>query len=538
MYRIMRKPGSAFSASAQSPLTNIVAKTGGQDSGQLMRLPRLTRHEKDAHIEHEKIVRRHGVIIKNKKEFIDKINFIKERINNEASGDEAAPAPMVLKRTQPPIARFGQPIEEMAQESVLRMSTSKDGYTDAKLDEINHIVYDHINTIGYEGEFYVGDTTVAPSPLRHINLIQSTESWGGLRFILEIDNDSVVEFKTPAFIYENTLSGSSFSSSILKKGSKGSEMLSAVGAAYNTDFELTPNCAEKIFMTLFESEHYSHFKKDSSGIIRGLSQSQIAQKTERMAGDLERWESGLRFYKFIASDKTALAAIANKLTQNITANESRTVQVNRGISYKDLVGVLITESDTWNASKNRVDEIKAIASNMSGINFHTSTLQKFNNSFRGFIAHCALALSELKYRNNDEAKNVGVMVHPKTSPEDGFGMLPHLNMAEFNELRSIIRSELSVISNEHANNLVKNLSAIQEIRQNNEGKPLTMSRLKDSRKRQEQSVCHTMNRPDTRVPVPVTRLENGVLQAGVVLELRDVHAPINRVMGRDIRGRV
>ena len=70
---------------------------------------------------------------------------------------------------------------------------------------------------------------------------------GGLRFFLEIDNDPVVEFKTPAFVYNDSLSGRVFSAEIRKGGRNGAEMLAAIGAAYNTSFEFTPKLAQKIF---------------------------------------------------------------------------------------------------------------------------------------------------------------------------------------------------------------------------------------------------------------------------------------------------
>ena len=126
----------------------------------------------------------------------------------------------------------------------------------------------------------------------------------------------------------------------------------------------------------------------------------------------------------------------------------------------------------------------------------------------------------------DKKKNIGYSIHPKTSPEDGFAMLPHLPLEEFKELMDVINkifraSNVSVITS-----LVNNLSKIHEVREANTGMPVEMERDKLSYK---EDVNHTMHRPDTRVPVPVRKNENGVLEIGTVLELRDTKAPINKI---------
>lgn len=471
---------------------------------------------------HDSVISSYQEILNLKEEFLKEV----ERLKTEIGRKREAPEKKLEQATVSSIKKFGEPVNSVEEISVLQRSSSNTVSTESALSEVKHNVYDDINSIGYEGEFYLGKTLKTPRPIKHINVIQSASSWGGLRFFLEIDNDSVVEFKTPAFVYNKNMSASDFSSEILKKNRNGAEMLSSVGEAYNTSFELTPELTQKIYSRLFDSREFDVFKRKDD-LIQGVSDQRIIEKTNRIKTDINRWNSGVNFIRFINSADNNISEIANNLTSNMTGHESRTVQVNRGVPYRTMINTIESESGSWSSSVGTVNAMMDIAKRINKISFKGRTLYNYYNSYRGFLFHCALSLAELEYKVDDKKKNIGFMIHPKTSPEDGFAMLPHLPESDFDELKTVIRKTFPSKKTHNVEQLIDNLSVIHSIRQSNNGVPVEMER--DKRKYQK-DILHTMHRPDTRIPVPVRKNENNILEVGTVLELRDTKAPVNKVI--------
>ena len=80
-----------------------------------------------------------------------------------------------------------------------------------------------------------------------------------------------------------------------------------------------------------------------------MSDLAVKIKTDRIFKDINRWSSGLEFINLINNDDTNISDIVNILTEKRTANESCTMQVNRGISYRTMLNTVEKESLNWSS---------------------------------------------------------------------------------------------------------------------------------------------------------------------------------------------
>jgi hypothetical protein len=455
------------------------------------------------------------------------VSSFRENNSSSATGVEGATHQNAAPTQETPetFSLRGRPLEHgnTVSAKVLSMNERYSSVSSAQAGIVE--TYSSLETRGYEGEFYITDISSAPIALVHVPILQSTREWAGNRFIIEIDNDSVVELSTPPMTGVNSSNGAVFAGSTLKYGSHGSHVLQAIGQQYNTDFEVVPGCDVEIFEKIFNSQKYRDYVAEQRKSPKLMDNNQLRLFIQRIASDTVRWRSGLECARFVRKNLNKPEVIANKLTAKLTSGVSRTVQVNIGVPYKKLLDWLKSHATELTNEHGIRDRISTISSKMETVTFKTPELDNYKNTYKGFLAHCELALLELSERKDNIKKNVGLLLHPKTSPEDAFGVLPMLSKEAFAELKVIMKDKLSTYP-KHLTTLISNLEEIRRLREEDQGLPLIIERNRDIDNREIQEKFHTMNRPDTRVKTPLISL-NGTLEAGIVLEARDTTAPIN-----------
>ncbi len=408
----------------------------------------------------------------------------------------------------------------------IKMSHDSESITSSIVDSSTPHV-SSLTTRGYEGEFYVTDQCNAPIPLVHVPLVHSTKMWGECRFTLEIDNDSVLELMTPPFLESESVKGQDFSNLVKKYRTDVGKLLQEISKAYDTDFEVHPECEEKIRTMLFDSKKYKDFEK-SKGKIAHLSGNALEMRKESIKQDEKRWESGRKLIKTIRDLSDKPYALASKMATNLTGGVSKTVQVNVGQPYKNLVSWVRLNAEAISTTKGNKEELQKLAGAASQCKFQHS----HKDTMQGFVLHSLIGLQELNCRKNGVQKNVGVMFHPKTSPEDGFCALPMMSEKAFKEIKVALLEANQSMRGElkYVNHLIENLNDIYATRLKQEGGTLIIERKREFNdveiKKQER--WHTMNRPDTRVSIPIMKVGSAI-EIGTVFEIRDVNAPINVV---------
>lgn len=407
---------------------------------------------------------------------------------------------------------------------MIKMSHDSESITSRIVDSSTPHV-SSLTTRGYEGEFYMQDHCYAPIPLVHVPLVDSTKMWGECRFTLEIDNDSVLELKTPPFLESESVTGQDFSNLVKKYRTDVGKLLQEISKTYGTDFEVNPECEEKIRTMLFDSKKYKDFEK-SKGKVANLSEHELERRKEIIKQDEKKWGSGRKLIKIIHDLSDKPYALATKMATNLTGGLSKTVQVNVGQPYKNLVRWVSLNAEGISTTKENKEELQKLAFAASQCKFQHS----HKDTMQGFVLHSLIGLQELNCRKNGIKKNVGVMFHPKTSPEDGFCALPMMSEKAFKEIKVALLEANKSMRGElkYVNHLIENLNDIYAIRLKQDGGTLIIERNREFNdveiKKQER--WHTMNRPDTRVSIPIMKTGRAI-EIGTVFEIRDVNAPIN-----------
>ncbi|EGQ8442518.1 hypothetical protein [Vibrio cholerae] len=401
---------------------------------------------------------------------------------------------------------------------------------EATARNIDYPTINSLNTRGYEFECYLSDKI--PGRYHHITLFKSCDEFAGVPFEVELDGSSILEFKTPPMINQQAR-GHDLCNWFKPYRKDLAQVMRDVGKAYNTKFIVDPSFIEKFEDAVLNDPAYKRFNKDyalhNELKMKGKELPlRLATVEERAKDQHKANEELLKTISFIKKNHDKPDAVAKYLVTGVTGPTSKSIQTNFGTSYGKLVEFVKTNHQELSPEPENQRYLNTLANVCANQKFNSPFLNNNKDTIQGYLLHTLLCLHEVNSLSPElkMKKNVGLKLHPKTSPEDGFGALPAMPDSAFKELCNVIKSR-DFGHSSNTNKLIQNLTSIHTARKEFSGQPLIFER-----KRSEEPELishlekfHTMNRPDTRVRVPMT--DNNV---GVVFEARDYQAAINRAI--------